>query len=468
MKQFDLNIEKVLEDWEVHHAVREVLANAIDEQVLTATDEIKIFRDAQGKLHIRDFGRGLKYEHLTQNENKEKLSHPDRVIGKFGVGLKDALATFNRKCINIIIKSKFGDITIIKSSKHDFEDVITLHAAIEPPSEPEMRGTEFILDGISVNDLNNAKNYFLKFSNEIVLEKTSYGEVLSKDGNPYAKARIYINGLKVAEEDNFLFSYNITSATKAMRKALNRERIDVGRTAYVDRVKSILLSCHNEKVRNYLMTDLRAYESGTMHDELEWSEIAIHTSKLLNSADKVVFSTVNELVSAKDMIDRARNDGYEIVPIQDNVKAKLSGTTDFAGNPVRDVNQYASEWNNSFQFEYVNENDLSVNELRIFHQTEALLSVIGGWPRSVKEILLSNTMRYDVQVYSDASGLWDPENKRIIIKRDQLNSLETYTGTLLHEMAHARSGAVDSSIQFEQELTVLLGLVAKGFLTNLD
>ena len=28
-----------------------------------------------------------------------------------------------------------------------------------------------------------------------------------------AKARIYVNGLRVAEEDNFLFSYNITSPT---------------------------------------------------------------------------------------------------------------------------------------------------------------------------------------------------------------------------------------------------------------
>jgi DNA gyrase/topoisomerase IV subunit B len=39
---FDLNIEKVLEDWEVYHAVREVLANALDEQLLTATKEIEI------------------------------------------------------------------------------------------------------------------------------------------------------------------------------------------------------------------------------------------------------------------------------------------------------------------------------------------------------------------------------------------------------------------------------------------
>jgi hypothetical protein len=37
MKNFDLNIDKILENWEVFHAVRELIANAIDEQILTNT-----------------------------------------------------------------------------------------------------------------------------------------------------------------------------------------------------------------------------------------------------------------------------------------------------------------------------------------------------------------------------------------------------------------------------------------------
>jgi hypothetical protein len=32
---FDLNIEKILESWESAHAVRELIANAIDEQQLS-------------------------------------------------------------------------------------------------------------------------------------------------------------------------------------------------------------------------------------------------------------------------------------------------------------------------------------------------------------------------------------------------------------------------------------------------
>jgi hypothetical protein len=42
IRKFDLNIEKILEGWEVSRAVREVIANAIDEQALTDTKEAEI------------------------------------------------------------------------------------------------------------------------------------------------------------------------------------------------------------------------------------------------------------------------------------------------------------------------------------------------------------------------------------------------------------------------------------------
>jgi DNA gyrase/topoisomerase IV subunit B len=42
MKTFDLNIEEILENWEIHHALREVIANALDEQLLSNTENIKI------------------------------------------------------------------------------------------------------------------------------------------------------------------------------------------------------------------------------------------------------------------------------------------------------------------------------------------------------------------------------------------------------------------------------------------
>src|ERR1700691_502594 len=140
VRRFDLNIEKILEGWETCHAVREIIANALDEQALTGTNEVKISKDLKGVWHIQDFGRGLRYEHLTQNENQEKLKNPTKLIGKFGVGLKDALATLNRRKVDVLIRSKFGDITLGQTPKHGFPDVVTLHAVVNAPSDPEMVG----------------------------------------------------------------------------------------------------------------------------------------------------------------------------------------------------------------------------------------------------------------------------------------------------------------------------------------
>ena len=52
--EFDLNIEKVLENWTVVHALREVIANALDEQALTGKPDPVIACDEAGAWHFRD------------------------------------------------------------------------------------------------------------------------------------------------------------------------------------------------------------------------------------------------------------------------------------------------------------------------------------------------------------------------------------------------------------------------------
>jgi hypothetical protein len=46
-----------------------VIANELDEQALSNTQDITISADRSGNWHIRDFGRDVHYENLTQNEN---------------------------------------------------------------------------------------------------------------------------------------------------------------------------------------------------------------------------------------------------------------------------------------------------------------------------------------------------------------------------------------------------------------
>ena len=453
--KFDLNIEKVLENWEIFHALREIIANALDEQILTKTKEIEIKRENDFVI-IRDFGRGLEYQHLTQNENEEKINSPELVIGKFGVGLKDAFATLNRHGIVVRVKTKHGDLTLEKQKKHGFDDIITLHVLIDTESsESDFIGTEFSLSGCSEDDLSKAKNLFLIFSGEEVLEKVKFGEILTKKS---PVSNIYIKGVRVAEEENFLFSYNITSLTTTMEKALNRERTHVGREAYRERIKSIILSSKDSVVAKHLVDDLGKYEEGTQHEELKYNDIIVHACKILNSKNKVVFVTPQEQSTEKHLLDYAKGDELEIITIPNIIKEKIQGIKDIEGNTMRDISQYRSEYNESFVFDFVPEDELTTLEKEVFSHKEKILNLIGGKPKVVKEIKISETLRVGSSVCGVA-GMWDPSDQQIVIKRSELSDLRSFAGTLLHEIAHAKSGRPDIDKDFELELSDFLGQI---------
>ncbi|HET7013878.1 MAG TPA: hypothetical protein VFI65_08210 [Streptosporangiaceae bacterium] len=464
-REFDLNIERVLENWAVAHALREVIANAIDEQALTGSRDPEIFADSRGCWHIRDWGRGVRYEHLTQNENQEKLANPDKVVGKFGVGLKDALATFDRHDITVTIRTRHGDITTGRQAKHGFDDIQTLHALISEPADLGFTGTEFILcgDALGEREIKEAKALFLRYAGDEELGRTTYGSVL-RPQHKTARARIYVNGLRVAEEDNFLFSYNITSPTAALRRALNRERSNVGRGAYTDRVKAILLACDEDQVVDALIADLENYERGSQHDETQWLDVGLHACRQLNARRPVIFLTASELALAPDFVQRARVDGYQIVVVPDSIRAKLRGLRDPLGNPMRDLERYRDEWHDSFVFTFITTSDMTTAEREIWHKLPAIFATRGGRPSQVRDIRVSETMRLMDGRYQEAAGLWDEAAGHIIIKRTQLQSLATFAGTVLHEVSHALSRAPDMSLDFEQMLTEELGaIVARQF-----
>ena len=462
IRLFDLNIEKILESWDNSHAVRELIANALDEQVLTDTTDV-IISKVGGVWTIRDFGRGLSYEHFTQNENPEKLLAVGRVIGKFGVGLKDALATLDRNSIRVEIESKFGFITITQRAKYGFGDVVTLHASVAPAREVAFVGTEVRLHGLADAEMERSKGFFLRFSGETMLEETKFGRILVKSGS---KSRIYVAGLLIAEEENFAFSYDITNLTEAMKKALNRERTNVGRGAYSERVKAMLLQTKSPGVANVLADQLIAIERGVASDEVAWKDVAVHACKILSASGKFLFVTSNQLILNASAIDHARKDGLRIITIPQSIHSEIVGSTDFSGAPVRDLGEFQSEWNNSFTFEWVVPEHLNGHEREVFDQTERILSIAGGMPRHAKGIRISRTMRQDFSGGTEVVGLWDGATSSIVIRRDQLKSLAAYAGVLLHEVAHAKSGFGDVTRDFENELTALLGLAAAAAVTS--
>lgn len=450
---FDLNVEKVLEHWTVAHAVRELLANALDEHLLGHGDVPVVERTADRTWVIRDFGRGLRHEHFTQNENDEKLTS-DAVIGRFGVGLKDALAVLDRHGIDVRIRTATADVTTTVHPKSGFPDTTTLHAVFDASTDPSLVGTEVVLTGVGDDDVEAAKRFFRRWNDEVVLDSTPYGDLLARAGDD-EPGRIYVRGVRVAEEETFLFSYDVTRFNAKLARALNRERSNVGRQAYGDRVKDILLAAGSTDAMAALIADLGEFQSGGQRTESTWVDVALHASKVVSATGEVVFVTPNQLAAGGPMFDYAREEGRRLLVVPTKVADRLKDEVDVDGNPIRTLDVFAKEWMRSFTFAFVDEETLTAREREVFGRVPEVFALLGlapdQWP-----VRISETMRPGARGV-DAAGVWDGE--RIILQRSGLRSLRRFCATLLHEIAHARTGTDDATLEFESALTDQLGTV---------
>lgn len=454
---FDLNIQEFLESWTMRDAVREILANALDEAMLSRSRTPETEKVGPDTWEIRDWGRGLRPEHLAQAENEEKGDTRLPVIGRFGVGLKDAMATLHRHGVSVEVTSRHASYSLVRHGKHGFDSLQTLHVAVDESGAWVEPGTVFRLQGLPDAEMMAAKELFLQFSPQPVLAEGQYGDVLAHPGR--GAAPIYVRGLRVAVEENFLFAYNITSLTKAMKVALNRERANVGRTAYAERIKRMLLGTTEPEVADALAGDLERIASGTARDEVKnWSDVAVHACKVLNQRGDALFVDAHQLSTEVSAIDLAKDEGLRVVTVPSSILDKLRGASDYDGNAVRTLEVAAREWKESFTFEFVDETSFTSGELEVWSLRDRIAEIVGGRPRVVREIRVSQTMRPEIGNPREVVGLWEASSGRIIVKRSQLANPSQFAGTLAHELAHARSGRPDVNRDFEAELTRMLGV----------
>ena len=453
-QSFDLNIEDVLSHWCVKDAIREFIANAIDETVLSKCAQPEVEYNSQKRMClIRDYGRGLEVSHLTQNESIEK-AEASGVIGRFGVGLKDALAVLYEHGASVTIDSCHMHMTLEKMNKHGF-DIPTLHAVIQDSTQPDSTGTLVRIENVSQQDVLEAKEMFLRFNGAVSLYSGDCGDIIASDNGP---TYVYVNGLRIAEDESLKFSYNITKLDSKLRKNLNRERNAVGRTAYTGSIKKILLSCESDEVWDDIAADLTKEASGRCA-EAGWSDICAKAAEHLNKSndDHHVFMTQeerNQLTAVQ--VEKIQNQGREVTIIPRSAKEKAF---DFIST-MEDVEE---EYKNSFEFEFIDPMQLSSVEREVWNdiaQVDELVKKRFGKP--MPRCLVSETMMSEDARGPKASGLWSPQEQAIIVKRSALDSRNDFLGTLLHEYCHYLSGCTDNTRGFENALTDMCGVLAES------
>lgn len=451
---FDLNIDEFLLTWTAEDALRELIANAIDEQNLSSTPGITVAPDLDGGWHIRDFGRGLRPENFVQNETPEKRRNSDRMIGNFGVGLKDAIATLARLGVEVRIRSSWGSFRTTRAPKAGFDDIVTLHVRMEPGVEP-VQGTDIELRNLEDAAMTTAMSWFLQFRPATVLEELKFGDILRPDEGG---ARVYVNGVFVAAEPDFLFSYNITRLLPSTRKGLNRDRRSITRDLYRERVVDLIEKAQSLEVLRELA---KAVTDQRHRGELAWKPVLLKAASSLQASQKVVFLTATEMEADPRHVSNMREAGFEPITISKERRQDIVGAKTPSGDQFRTLRIFVNEWEAAFVYKFVSEADLTLTERSVVAKAAAIASMVT--PLRVPPVVVSETLRPSNE---SVAGVWDPHLQRVIVKRSELKDAESFAATLLHELAHWDSGGTDISLEFEACLTKFLGRVAVVALRN--
>lgn len=465
---YDLNIQNILEDWKPEDAIREFISNALDETKLSQTNqEPNIFKDSDGLWHIRDYGRGLKPNSFIQNESEEKLNRND-MIGKFGIGLKDAIATLVRNKISFYILADQERYDAEYRIKTGGSNELTIHMVASPiPKTQRIQGTDVII-ACTDQQIQNAKEKFSQYGSMKVLASTDLGEIIQKPF--FGPAKIYFNGLEIAQEEDFIFSYNITKPTLQLKKSLNRERKNVGKTAYAKRIQDMYKNLEEKAVMDILLDHI--IDRDFSLSELEYSEIMASVLQWSAqdsqaSQDKVFVSQSFMEKNPSMIADISERQDKKIVILPDTSYKKIEtfnkntqNAKNFAygQNTINTFDQIMRTEEENFNPEVISFSDLTKKEKNVFKLAQAIVNKVSR-PHQFKAIKVAQSL-YSYEEGSQTIGLWSPKDQTIYIRRDQLNSSSAFLGTLLHEITHAQTGTYDVTRAFESSLSQVIGHLA--------
>ena len=228
-KYIDLNVgEKSLDHLPIDFALKELLANSIDEHIANNLDPADVQLSYNKKLKtlsISDFGSGIEEKNFIQRKNNKKSDN--KYIGKYGIGLKDALVIANDKNHKITIETHTNIFTTEYKMKSGTE-LITLHVkSVKSINAHIPKGTRITISNIIPETYYTLRKTYIGYYDE-----SEYTLFLSHEiGSIYKFNKevqmIFVNKLVVnTYSNNCHFSYDFP-LSKQIQDANTRDRKDI-------------------------------------------------------------------------------------------------------------------------------------------------------------------------------------------------------------------------------------------------
>lgn len=159
----------------------------------------------------------------------------------------------------------------------------------------------------------------------------------------------------------------------------------------------------------------------------------------------------------EDDKEKIRDSGRELVIVPDAVFDHVKDDEDENGNPIGTFDVVRQEYNDNFEYEWIDEQSLSVKQKQNWLLRTKLLEYfeLTKWEDRIR---LSKTI--NEYTSGDVRGVYDPLLNLIIIKPAVLESPELFYETLTHELIHATTGYLDNTRDFENMLGKYVGRLA--------
>lgn len=216
--------ENYVSDWTFNDAIRELIQNGTDQEVLDSENEFSLEYDRGKKiLRLKNSKSKLKINTLllgssTKSKNKD-------TVGQFGEGYKIAALVLNRlgKTFTIYNNEKKEVWTSrFKNSEKWKEKILSFYIS---QRETEETGLCIEVGNVSLDEYCGLSDVWIKFDEDdymgMNMVVTSYGDILTDE---YTSGKVYVNGLYVHCNADLKYGYDFKP--KYMKLERDRKACD--------------------------------------------------------------------------------------------------------------------------------------------------------------------------------------------------------------------------------------------------
>ena len=434
--------------WSTAQAVREIIQNYLDVLEEFKCEGTLYYNLADKHMYAHDRGPGLRVEHLAFGFNDKA----EGSIGQFGEGLKSGLLVLSRENVQMeILSNKLTIRPFLKMSKNFGVD--TLHYELSDVEE-DANGTS-IKVWCTEEQFEEAKLYFVKLDSSFQsIEEKVTGfvgdEQIHEKKISLPGGHVYVNGSKIGDIPNAVFSYHLTGSQA--QAAINRDRDAIDINIINPIVKSMLGNTTSMKVAETLLRKIVVDREGDSCYEENLGLYSYNDALWMKAWSKIYDK---KWVLPSSSLEENTAAGYRGYSVLNNVGYNVANflgsfgvkyASDVLKKPAADKKELVGR---------VAIKDLAGEEVENINWALLMIAKYYADPRAGEwKLAIGKDLNILTGSVGDSRsiGVCERDNKTIWLSKDILHDRKETLYVMLHETVHKVSNENDLTSEFERAL----------------